>query len=89
MRLSSADDSLLEPGRRKFAVAKMRQSVAGLQRYLPEFLAMLAPTVNSYTRLVKGAWAPTAATWGIENRTAAIRVIPGDLHSQRIERSQQ
>ena len=64
---------------------KMRQSVAGLQRYLPEFLAMLAPTVNSYTRLVKGAWAPTAATWGIENRTAAIRVIPGDAHSQRIE----
>ena len=64
---------------------KMRQAVAGLQRHLPEFLPMLAPTVNSYTRLVKGAWAPTAATWGIENRTAAIRVIPGDLHSQRIE----
>ena len=64
---------------------KMRQAVAGLQRYLPEFLSMLAPTVNSYTRLLKGAWAPTAATWGIENRTAAIRVIPGDLHSQRIE----
>jgi len=63
----------------------MRQAVAGLQRYLPEFLAMLAPTVNSYTRLVKGAWAPTAATWGIENRTAAIRVIPGDQRSQRIE----
>lgn len=64
---------------------KMRQAVAGLQRYLPEFLSMLAPTVNSYTRLVKGAWAPTAATWGIENRTSAIRVILGDLHSQRIE----
>ena len=64
---------------------RMRHAVAGLQRYLPEFLAMLAPTVNSYTRLVKGAWAPTAATWGIENRTAAIRVIPGDQYSQRIE----
>ena len=65
--------------------SKMRHAVAGLQRYLPEFLALLAPTVNSYTRLVKGAWAPTAATWGIENRTAAIRVIPGDHNSQRIE----
>ena len=64
---------------------KMCHAVAGLQRYLPEFLALLAPTVNSYTRLVKGAWAPTAATWGIENRTAAIRVIPGDQYSQRIE----
>lgn len=64
---------------------KMQHAVAGLQRYLPEFLPMLAPTVNSYTRLVKGAWAPTAATWGVENRTAAIRVIPGDKSSQRIE----
>ena len=44
---------------------------------------MLAPTINSYTRLVKGAWAPTAATWGVENRTAAIRVIPGGASSQR------
>ena len=62
-----------------------QHAVAGLQRYLPELLVMLAPTVNSYTRLVKGAWAPTAATWGIENRTAGIRVIPGGAGSQRIE----
>ena len=46
---------------------------------------MLAPTINSYTRLVKGAWAPTAATWGIDNRTAAFRFIPGDAQAQRIE----
>lgn len=62
-----------------------RQAVAGLERYLGDWLVLLAPTINSYTRLVKGAWAPTAATWGIENRTAAIRVIPGGESSQRIE----
>ena len=62
-----------------------RHAIGGLQRYLPEWIAMVAPTVNSYTRLVKGAWAPTAATWGIENRTAGIRVIPGGVKSQRIE----
>ena len=62
-----------------------RHAVGGLQQYLPEFLVMLAPTINSYTRLVKGAWAPTAATWGIENRTCGIRVIPGSASSQRIE----
>ena len=45
---------------------------------------MLAPTVNSYTRLVRGAWAPTAATWGIDNRTAAFRVIRGG-DAERIE----
>lgn len=62
-----------------------RLAVGGLQQYLPEWIALLAPTVNSYTRLVKGAWAPTAATWGIENRTAAIRVIPAGAKAQRIE----
>ncbi len=61
------------------------QAVAGLETYLAEYLALLAPTINSYTRLVKGAWAPTAATWGVDNRTAAIRVIGGGATSQRIE----
>ena len=65
--------------------ALQRQAVAGLERYLGDYLAMMAPTVNSYTRLVKGAWAPTAATWGLDNRTAALRVIGGGPSSQRIE----
>tara|TARA_B100000029_G_C16795720_1_gene674746 strand:- start:66 stop:530 length:465 start_codon:yes stop_codon:yes gene_type:complete len=46
---------------------------------------MIAPTVNSYKRMVKGAWAPTAARWGIDNRTVALRVIQGSEKSQRVE----
>ena len=56
--------------------ARARWAFGGLVRYIPEFLPMLAPTVNSFTRLVKGAWAPTASSWGIDNRTAAFRFIP-------------
>ncbi|WP_235335400.1 glutamine synthetase family protein [Photobacterium halotolerans] len=62
-----------------------RQFLAGQQRLMPEFLCMIAPTINSYTRMVPGFWAPTHATWGIENRTTALRVIPGNETSQRIE----
>ena len=65
--------------------APLRHAVGGLVRYVPELLTMLAPTVNSYTRLVKGAWAPTAATWGFDNRTTAFRVITGAASAQRIE----
>lgn len=62
-----------------------RHFVAGQQLLMPELLAMLAQTVNSYSRLVPGFWAPTDATWGVENRTTALRVIPGSAKSQRVE----
>ena len=57
----------------------------GVQRYLPEFMALYAQTINSYSRLVPGYWAPLDATWGMENRTTALRLIPGSDKSQRVE----
>ena len=63
----------------------MKSYVAGQVEYLKPFLALAAPTVNSYSRLVKGFWAPTASAWGVENRTTALRVIPGSKKSQRVE----
>ncbi|WP_434361848.1 glutamine synthetase [Parasalinivibrio latis] len=62
-----------------------RHFLAGQQQYMPEFLAMVASTVNSYSRMVPGVWAPLDATWGTENRTTALRIIPGNSKSQRVE----
>jgi glutamine synthetase len=64
---------------------EMRWFVGGQQALMPELLAMVASTVNSYSRLVPGFWAPTSATWGVENRTCALRVICGGPKSQRVE----
>jgi glutamine synthetase len=64
---------------------EMRWFVGGQQALMPELLAMVAATVNSYTRLVPGFWAPTSATWGVENRTCALRVIQGGAKAQRVE----
>ena len=55
---------------------RARWAIGGLVQYIPQFLPMLAPTVNSFARLVKGPGAPTASTWGVDNRTAAFRFIP-------------
>jgi glutamine synthetase len=63
----------------------MQQFVAGQQQLMPEFLAMIAPTINSYKRLIPGFWAPTEASVGIDNRTCALRIIPGNEKSQRVE----
>jgi glutamine synthetase len=63
----------------------MQGYIAGLVANLPELAAIFCPTINSYKRTVPGAWAPVNATWGIDNRTTAIRAIPGGAKSTRVE----
>jgi glutamine synthetase len=63
----------------------MRHYLAGQITLLPEICPFIAPTINSYKRMVPGAWAPNTATWGIENRTTALRIIHGSPTATRIE----
>lgn len=63
----------------------MKQYLAGQLYCLPHLLPMYAPTINSYKRLVEGAWAPTTLTWGVDNRTVAIRAITGSSGACRLE----
>ena len=63
----------------------MKSYVAGQLHCLPYILPMFAPTINSYKRLVEGAWAPTTLTWGVDNRTVALRVLSGGSKSCRLE----
>src|SRR5690606_33645450 len=65
--------------------ATMQSFLAGQLCCLPEILPMFAPTINSYKRLVIGAWAPTTLTWGYDNRTCALRVLTPTQKSTRIE----
>jgi glutamine synthetase len=81
----SSGSAFHDPSREASMSETMRHFVGGQQVLMPELLAMVAPTVNSYTRLVPGHWAPTSATWGVENRTCALRVVPGSEKSQRVE----
>ena len=59
--------------------------LAGQLAVLLEIAPMIWPTVNSYKRLVDGFWAPVKPTWGVDNRTASFRVIPGSPKSTRLE----
>ena len=63
----------------------MKHYIAGQLLLIPQILPMFAPTINSYKRLVEGAWAPTTLTWGIDNRTVALRVLMDGKSSARLE----
>jgi glutamine synthetase len=63
----------------------MQHYIAGQLYCLPHILPLFAPTINSYKRLVEGAWAPTTLTWGVDNRTVALRALPGSNQSTRLE----
>lgn len=62
-----------------------KQYLAGQLHCMPHLLPMYAPTINSYKRLVEGAWAPTTITWGIDNRTTALRVVNTAIGYTRLE----
>lgn len=52
-----------------------RSFIAGLLEALPDILVLLAPTINSYKRLVENFWAPIFISWGLEDRVASLRAI--------------
>ncbi len=63
----------------------LKHYLAGQLYCMPHLLPMYAPTINSYKRLVEGAWAPTTITWGFDNRTTAIRILNQNEKYTRLE----
>ncbi len=63
----------------------LRHYLGGQLELMPELTALYWPTINSYKRSVENTWAPTTATWGVENRTTAIRLIGDNAKSMRLE----
>lgn len=65
--------------------ARLRQAIAGLQATMAEAMLAFAPNANSFRRLRPLSYAPTAPTWGENNRTVALRIPPGPPKARRIE----
>lgn len=63
----------------------MRSFLAGVLDKLPDFFALYAPVINSYKRYSEGTWTPLNTSWGMDNRTCAVRVINNGPRSIRIE----
>ncbi|MGB8339682.1 MAG: glutamine synthetase family protein [Burkholderiales bacterium] len=59
--------------------------IGGLQKYMPSAMALVAPYVNSYRRIVRHSAAPINIQWGYDNRTVGFRLPFADADSRRVE----
>jgi glutamine synthetase len=82
----SGTENLFFDARAKNRASKvLRHYLGGQMELMPELTALYWPTINSYKRSVENTWAPVTATWGVENRTTALRLIGDSAKSIRIE----
>lgn len=65
--------------------ALFRHAVGGLMATMPDMMAVMAPHANSYRRFQPASYVPMAPSWGINNRTTALRVPWGEGEALRIE----
>jgi glutamine synthetase len=72
------DENLMSGGPGTFGLTTDGEAfIGGLLAHLPGLLAIGAPSVASYLRLVPSHWAGAFAAWGLENREAALRFVTG------------
>lgn len=63
----------------------MKNYMAGLIKYAPDYTYFLAPYINSYKRFQKGTFAPTRTIWSVDNRTAGFRLCGDGSKAVRVE----
>lgn len=59
--------------------------IAGLQKYIPAAMLLLAPYSNSYLRICDDEETPVNTSWGSENRSVGFRIPQSDRNSRRVE----
>jgi glutamine synthetase len=74
--------NMMSGGDRRYGLTPVGEAfTAGILNRLSALLAIGAPSVASYLRLVPSHWAGVYACWGLENREAALRMITGSAGS--------
>ncbi|MCW1918671.1 glutamine synthetase family protein [Rhodobacter sp. KR11] len=65
--------------------APLRHAIGGLAATMGEAMLVFAPHANSWRRFVGNSYAPVKPTWGVNNRSVALRIPAGSKSARRIE----
>ncbi|WP_344897671.1 glutamine synthetase family protein [Actinomadura meridiana] len=60
-------------------------AIAGVLEHAPALAALLNPTINSYKRFGPDSLAPWLIDWGLDNRSAMVRIPPERGAASRLE----
>ena len=60
-------------------------AIGGLRATMGESMLIFAPHANSWRRFASNSYAPVSPTWGVNNRSVALRIPAGDIKARRIE----
>jgi glutamine synthetase len=74
-----------DPGGQDGLSAAGRHAIGGVLAHAPALTALLNPTVNSYKRFGPGTLAPWLIDWGLDNRSAMVRIPPERGGAARME----
>jgi len=64
---------------------QIRHAIGGLRTTMGESMLVFAPHANSWRRFASQSYAPVSPTWGVNNRSVALRIPVGDIRARRIE----
>ncbi len=64
---------------------RLRHAIGGLQALMPESMALFAPSLNSYRRFQPDMFAPVNRRWGVNNRSAGLRIPVSPGEARRVE----
>ncbi|MGZ4625318.1 MAG: glutamine synthetase family protein [Kineosporiaceae bacterium] len=79
------DDSSDAGGATSGLSPRGRAAIAGVLAHAPALAALLNPTINSYKRFGPDTLAPWLIDWGLDNRSAMVRIPPGRGAASRME----
>ncbi|WP_299259509.1 glutamine synthetase family protein [uncultured Kushneria sp.] len=82
-----------EHGRNVFAAedknpmgsAALHQAIAGVLALMPASMAVCAPNLNAFRRFQPGLYVPMTPSWGLDNRSVAVRIPSGPAAATRLE----
>lgn len=63
----------------------IRHAIGGLRQTMGESMLVFAPHANSWRRFANQSYAPVSPSWGVNNRSVALRIPAGDIRARRVE----